>query len=311
MKPVPVADAAVAAIVTDPAIDTSAVSTGIVRRRGTGRLLAWSALGPVATVSAIIFIGLALVAIFAPLIAPTSPTGVDPLNVFAPSSAQHLLGTDDTGRDILSRLIYGARPSLAGPLLVVLLSSTVGTALGVAAAWYRGIADAVLSRVFDLLFAFPGIVLALLAATLFGPGFIAPVLALSIAYLPLVARLMRAAAMKERSLPYVEALQIQGASPWRITMRHLLPNILPLLVVQATIGFGYALLDLAAISFLGLGLQPPTADWGVMIADGKPSILDGNPQQSLYAAAVDVIAVVAVNLVGERLATRFGVAGTS
>ncbi len=134
--------------------------------------------------------------------------------------------------------------------------------------------------------------------------------ALSIAYVPIVARVVRTAALKERALPYIAALQVQGASGWTICLRHLLPNLLPLIVVQAAIGFGYAMLDLAAISFLGLGIQPPSPDWGVMIAGGQPAILDGNPQQSLYAALTVVVAVVSFNLVGERLARRFRIEET-
>jgi peptide/nickel transport system permease protein len=129
--------------------------------------------------------------------------------------------------------------------------------------------------------------------------------ALSIAYVPIIARVVRSAALKERNLPYVAALHVQGASGWTICLRHVVPNLLPLIVVQSAIGFGYAMLDLAAISFLGLGIQPPSPDWGVMVAGGQSAILDGNPQQSLYAAAVVVVAVVSFNLVGQRLAQLF------
>lgn len=283
------------------------VGAVIVRRRGLMWLSRVNVVGPLGLIAAALFALLVLAAVLAPFIAPHDPNGVDVLNVFAAPSASHPLGTDDTGRDLLSRLIYGARPSLAGPLLVIAISGVVGTALGVLCAWRRGLVDSVVSRVFDLLFAFPGIVLAILATTIFGAGFIAPVIALSVSYLPIVGRVMRAAALKERNLPYIEALQVQGASGPAISVRHLVPNIAPLLLVQATVGFGYALLDLATISFLGLGVQPPSPDWGVIVSEGKPSILGGNPQESLYAAIVIVVAVVAVNLVGERLAQYFEV----
>jgi len=248
---------------------------------------------------------LVLVALFAPLIAPHDPEAIDPLNVFAGSSSSHWLGTDDTGRDLLSRLIHGARPSLAGPAIVVLLSSTAGLLLAVVSGWVGGPVDAVISRGLDILFAFPGLILAVVAAAVFGAGFVAPVVALSIAFTPVIARTLRTAVLRERALPYVAALRVQGASGWRICLRHIVPNILPLLLVQSAVGFGYAMLDLASISFLGLGTQPPTPDWGVMAANGQPSILDGNPQQSLYAALVVVVAVVSFNLVGERLARHF------
>lgn len=261
--------------------------------------------GVVTTIALVVCALLTLIALLAPLLAPHDPNAVDPLNAFAPASGAHPLGTDDTGRDLLSRLIAGTRPSLAGPALVIVASTTVGAFLAIAAAWRGGWLDATIARLLEVLFAFPGLILAVVAAAVFGAGFVAPVVALSIAYVPIVARVVRTAALKERALPYVAALQVQGASGWSICLRHLLPNLLPLIVVQAAIGFGYAMLDLAAISFLGLGIQPPSPDWGVMIAGGQPAILDGNPQQSLYAALVVVVAVVCFNLVGERLARRF------
>ncbi|WP_232343856.1 ABC transporter permease [Actinoplanes awajinensis] len=256
--------------------------------------------------SAIVCALVVLVAILAPWITPHDPTAVDPLNAYAPFSGDHPLGTDDLGRDLLSRLMAGARTSLAGPLIVVLAAGTAGTALAVTAAWFRGWFDAAVSRLLDILFAFPGLVLAITVAAIFGAGFTAPVVALSLAFVPMIARVMRAAALRERNLPYIEALRVQGFSGWHICLRHLLPNLAPLLVVQAAIGFGYAMIDLASISFLGLGLQPPAADWGLMIANGQPSILAGFPQQSIEAAVAVVITVVAFTVVAERLAERFG-----
>jgi peptide/nickel transport system permease protein len=247
-----------------------------------------------------------LVALLAPWIAPYDPDAIDPLNADAPFSPQHLLGTDDLGRDLLSRLIHGSRTSLAGPLIVVLAAGTIGATIAITAAWFGGWFDASVSRALDVLFAFPGLVLAITVAALFGSGFVTPVVALSLAFVPVIARVMRAAALRERNLPYIEALRVQGFPAWRICLRHLVPNLAPLLMVQAAIGFGYAMIDLASISFLGLGLQPPAADWGLMIANGQPSILAGFPQQSVTAAVAVVITVVAFTAVAERLATRFG-----
>ncbi|MBP2329201.1 peptide/nickel transport system permease protein [Kibdelosporangium banguiense] len=273
------------------------------RRRMPG-LPRFGAVGAV-TVTASVVCGLfALVAIFAPLLAPHDPYALDALNAFASPSASHLLGTDDTGRDLLSRLIYGARPSLAGPALVIVLASTAGTVLAMLAAWFGGWIDAIVSRIAESLYAVPGLVLGVVAAAVFGSGFFAPVIALSIAYLPVILRVMRTAALRERNLPYIDALRMQGMGGMRICLRHLLPNILPLLLAQSAVGFGYAMIDLATISFLGLGIQPPAADWGVMVAAGKASILNGQPEQSLYAALVVMVAIVAFNLVGERIAQR-------
>ncbi|MDI6103456.1 ABC transporter permease [Actinoplanes sp. NEAU-A12] len=246
-----------------------------------------------------------LVALLAPWVAPYDPDALDPLNAYAPVTARHPLGTDDLGRDLLSRLIHGARTSLAGPLIVVLAAGAVGATVAISAAWFGGWFDALVSRALDVLFAFPGLVLAITVAALFGSGFVTPVVALSCAFVPVIARVMRAAALRERNLPYIEALRVQGFSAWHICLRHLVPNLAPLLMVQAAIGFGYAMIDLASISFLGLGLQPPAADWGLMIANGQPSILAGFPQQSIAAAVAVVITVVAFTAVAERLATRF------
>ncbi|MGW0561500.1 ABC transporter permease [Streptomyces sp. NPDC003016] len=245
-----------------------------------------------------------LLAVLGPLVAPHDPNAVDPFDVNAGPSGAHLLGTDDTGRDILSRIVCGTRSSLAAPAVVILVSTTLGTLLALTAAWAGGWPDRFVSGALDVIFGFPGLIMAVLAAAVFGAGLAAPVVALSIAYLPLITRVVRSAALKERNLPYVSALQLLGAPTHRIWLRHLLPNLLPLVLVQATIGFGYALLDVAAISFLGLGSQPPDPEWGLMVSNGAPSILAGRPQQSLYAGLVVLVVVVAFNLLGTGLSRR-------
>lgn len=264
---------------------------------------------PVVLVAAAFLLAVTLAAVLAPVIAPYDPNQLDLANSYAGSSTEHLLGTDASGRDILSRLLYGARISLAGPALVIAFSMTIGVALALAAAWYGGLVDALISRALEVLFSFPGLILAIVAVAVFGAGFWAPVAALSVAFVPVIARVLRAVALHERNLPYVSALHIQGASVPRIMLRHILPNLMPMIVVQAGIGFAYAMLDLAAISYLGLGLQPPTADWGVMVAGGQTSIIEGFPQQSLYAAVTVLVTVVSLNLVSGWLAERYDVTG--
>jgi peptide/nickel transport system permease protein len=248
-----------------------------------------------------------VVALLAPWIAPYDPNQVDILAAHEGPSAAHWLGTDALGRDLLSRLIWGARLSLLGPALIVVIATVVGTTLAIRAAWMGGWFDGVTSRVLDILFAFPGLIFAILAVAIFGPGLAAPVIALSIAYLPYDARILRSVAMRERNLPYIQACYVEGLPTRTITARHLLPNILPFVFVQATLSFGYALVDLAAISYLGLGVAPPTPEWGLMVANGQASILTGYPQESLYAGLLIVVTVVAFNLLGDRLATRFSV----
>ncbi|MCG7208457.1 ABC transporter permease [Streptomyces arenae] len=250
-------------------------------------------------------VALAVVAaVFAPLLAPYDPDAVDPTAVFRSASAAHWLGTDDTGRDILSRILYGARPSLLAPAVVTVTAGVAGTALAVTAAWFGGWTDRAVSAFLDVLFGFPGLVLAVVAAAVFGAGLRVAVLTLSLAYLPYIGRVVRTAALRERSLPYVAALRMLGIPGWRICLRHLTPNLLPLVLAQVATSFGYALLDVAAFSFIGLGAQPPTAEWGLMVANGSSGILAGRAEQSLYAGAVVVVFVIACNLLGGALSRR-------
>jgi peptide/nickel transport system permease protein len=243
-----------------------------------------------------------LLAAFGPLLAPQDPDAASLGNAYVGPVAGHAFGYDSQGRDLLSRLLTGARTSMAGPFLVVLFSVGAGSVLAVAAAWAGRWVDASISTVLDILFAFPAILLAVLAAAVFGAGLTAPALALAVAYTPYIARVLRGAALRERARDYVAACEVQGLSAVAICARHLLPNLMALIVAQATLTFGYAMVDFAAISFIGLGVQPPTADWGVMVASGQSGVLQGYPLESLTAGLCIVVVVVAVNLLGERLA---------
>lgn len=217
-----------------------------------------------------VFGAVALGAILGPWIAPYDPMQlyVGPENG-APSAA-NVFGTDDLGRDIFSRMLEGARASVFAPIFVVALSTAGG---------------------------------ALLAVAMFGKGLVAPVVALSIAYIPVVARLTQTAASRELGKPYIAALRVQGVSSLAICFRHLVPALVPVVAAQMAVGFGYAMLDLAAISFLGLGQQPPAADWGSMIASGQAGILAGAPEQSLFPAVFVVLAVLSVSIIGARVTT--------
>jgi peptide/nickel transport system permease protein len=243
-------------------------------------------------------------AAFGPLLTSANPDAVDLAQAYGAPGAQHLLAQDLLGRDILTRLIYGARTALIGPALVVLVSTLAGTALALTAVWFGGWLDTALTRVTDAVFAFPGLLLAILATALFGPGLPAAVVALSVSYTPYIARIVRGAALRERSLPYVAALRVQGLRGTAISLRHILPNITALIVANATLSFGFALIDLAALSFIGLGVQAPTADWGAMVAEGIPGIMQHYPQESLYAGILIVSTVAAANVLGDRLITR-------
>jgi peptide/nickel transport system permease protein len=273
----------------------------VVRPASTRVLGRLRATGPAGIASACVIAVATLAALFGTLLAPYSPVLTNLSLAWVGPDGGHLLGFDGQGRDVLSRLLAGAATSMLGPLGVVIGAMTAGTLLAVVAAWRRGAVDAVISSGLDILFAFPGILLAVLAAAVFGAGLPAAATALAVAYTPYVARVLRGAALKERGQPYVAALEVQGVSAPGICLRHLVPNMLPLVIAQATIMFGWAMVDLAAISFLGLGVQPPNPDWGVMISENQTGIPQGYPLPALAAGICIVVVVVAFNVLGERL----------
>jgi peptide/nickel transport system permease protein len=283
-----------------PAIRDEAVGRRHWSSRLTGRVGSQRGWLVAAVVLAIIVVCCA----FAPWIAPFDPNAVDLANVSAGSSAAHLLGTDAVGRDLLSRLIYGGRTTLLVPLLVTIGAGIAGTVLAMTSAWAGGPTDYVVARGFDIMFAFPGLLLAILLTAVMGPGLLTMTVALVIAYTPYVGRIIRSETVRQRNLPYISAVSLQGSSSVGIWVRHLLPNIAPLVWAQLTLTYAYSLLDAAALSFLGLGIQPPTPDWGVMVSEGEPGLTGGHPQESLYAGALIVIVVVAVSVIGNRLADR-------
>ena len=259
--------------------------------------------GPAGLASFVVIVVAILVGLAGPAAAPFDPelgqlsnSYVGPMQV-----PGHLLGFDGLGRDLLSRLLVGARTSLLGPMAVVAICMALGVFLAVSSAWRKGLYDSVVSSGLDIVFAFPGILLAILAATVFGAGLWSASIALAVAYTPYVARVLRGAALRERSQLYVAALEVQGAGSLSICARHLVPNMAPLIVAQATILFGYAMVDLAAISFLGLGVQPPKPDWGVMVNENQSGVLQGYPLAAIAAGVCIVIVVVACNVLGERL----------
>ncbi|KQR53610.1 ABC transporter permease [Leifsonia sp. Leaf336] len=256
----------------------------------------WLVIGALA-VLAVLTVG----AVLGPWIAPYDPNQLYTGPINGPSSLAHLFGTDDLGRDIFSRVLVGAQTSLFAPVFVVILSTALGVSVAIVGAWFGGWVSGGIARIVDVIFAIPGLVIAVLAVTIFGKGLAAPIVALSIAYIPVVARLTQTAASREIGRPFMAALRVQGVSGPAICFRHLVPALVPLVAAQMAVGFGYAMLDLAAISFLGLGQQPPAPDWGSMIASGQPGILAGAPEQSVYPSILVVVTVLAVGIVGARV----------
>ncbi len=278
-----------------PADPAKRTGRGLPGLRGTG---------VAAHISALILAVAGFVAVFGNALAPYDPNLSNLSYAFVGPIAGHPLGFDSQGRDLLSRVLAGARSSLIGPTLVVLLAMVVGVLLAVAAAWKGGKFDTFVSAGLDVLFAFPAIVLAILVSVVVEPGLKSATIALAIAYTPYIARVLRSAALRERARDYIAALEVQGIRATVICVKHLGRNLLPLIVAQGAVLFGYAMVDLAAISFLGLGVRPPQADWGVMVSTGQSGVLQGYPLESLSSGVCIVVVVIAVNILGERLTER-------
>ena len=269
-----------------------------------GRLRAFLGTDPLRAVSAAVCLLLALFAVGGSFLTRWTPDAIDMAGVNAGPSANHWLGTDSLGRDLFARVAAGARISLFAPAVIVLVAAVLAVAIALACAWHGGVVDMAAGRLMDILFAFPSLLFAVLAVAVFGTGLVAPVAALAIAYVPYLGRVFRAVAVRERHQPYVDACTLAGMPGWRICLRHLLPALLPYVRAQATIAFGYAILDLAGISFIGLGVQPPTADWGVMVSEGRQALLNGQPLEALTGVLFIAVTVIAFNVLGERLAAH-------
>lgn len=261
-------------------------------------------LGPIGLVASGVLAVIVLIAALAQWIAPYDPDFPDLLSALSGPSAQHLLGADALGRDLLSRLMWGARITLLGPTLVILIATVVGTVLALLSAWNGGIVDTVISWILDVLFSVPGIVFGLIAVAIFGPNLMTVVAGLSIGYIPYVARVVRGAALRERQMPYVQAAWLQGQSGIGISLRQILPNVQPIVTAQAVSSLGFAVVDLAAVSFLGLGVQPPTADLGLMVKSGFDSMLRGQPGEAISAGLAIVLIVWSITVIGDRLTSN-------
>ena len=251
-----------------------------------------------------IVVGAALLALLGPSMTPFDPAAQTlPLRLARPSAA-HPFGLDELGRDILARVLAGARISFLVGLTVVFVSASVGTLLGAAAGYFGGLLDDAISRVIDVLLAFPGLLLAIALVAVLGPSLANVLVALTIIGWVGYARLVRGQVLRARELDYVQAARAQGAGVARILWRHVIPAALPAVVVQATLGMAGAIVSEAALSFLGLGVQPPRPSWGNIIADGR-EYLSIAWWVSLFPGLCVFQAVIAFNLVGDGLRDAF------
>ncbi len=280
--------------------------SGSVRRRMLAEFWYYFSENRGAVIGLWIFVLLVITAIFAPVLAPYGPAERLPnANLLPPfweqgGTTAHLLGTDAIGRDILSRLIYGARYSLFIGIIVTTLALVGGISIGVIAGYFRGWVDTVIMRVMDIILAFPSLLLALVLVAVLGPGLTNAMIAIALVLQPHFVRLTRAAVMSEKGRDYVTAAKVSGAGHLRLMFRTILPNCMAPLIVQASLSFSSAILDAAALGFLGMGAQPPTPEWGTMLAEAREFILRAWWVVTFPGLAI-LITVLAINLVGDGL----------
>ncbi|MBF8184272.1 ABC transporter permease [Nonomuraea sp. K274] len=246
-------------------------------------------------------------AVFAPLVAPYAPDATDFSIIWAPPGPAHWLGTDQLGRDVLSRVIHGARPSLLGAIALLAFATVLGVAIGVVAAWWRGWVDTVLARVTDVMFAFPGLLFVVLIIAVFDRGSAPAIIGMGLAFAPVIAKFTRAIALEELARPYIDAYRLQGIGGFQLIGRYVLPNLLPTLVGYLVVLFGEGLMSLASLNFLGFGAQPPSSEWGLMVQEGRAGVIQGFFGPAIIPGLTIAVVVVATNVVGVRLSDKLAV----
>ncbi|WP_428846278.1 ABC transporter permease [Metallumcola ferriviriculae] len=253
-----------------------------------------------AVVGLIIVLVLILAALFAPAIAPYNPEKGELVQRLQAPSGANWLGTDAQGRDILSRVIFGSRISIQVGMITVGISLVIGTFLGAVSGYYGGVLDMLVMRFIDMMMAFPYILLAIAITAVLGPSLVNAMIAIGIVGIPIYARVVRGAVLSVKEQEYVEAARAAGCSDGRIIWRHVLPNCIAPIIVQATLGVGTAILDAAGLSFLGLGAKPPKPEWGLMLNQGKDS-LQTAPWTVMFPGLAILLVVLGFNLLGDGL----------
>ena len=249
---------------------------------------------------ALMILGLGVTAVFAPLIAPFPFDEQDFLAAQEPPSSQHWFGTDEFGRDIFSRIVYASRISLEVGFVAVSIGMFIGGLLGAVAGFYGHLTDNVIMRSMDILLAVPSTILAIAIAATLGPGLFNLMLAVGIATIPRYARIVRASVLSLRHLEFIEAAQAVGSSDFRIIRKHILPNCMAPVIVQATLGVASAILNTAGLSFIGLGIQPPTPEWGAMLSGARSYIRD-YPYMTIFPGLAIMLTVLSLNFLGDGL----------
>ena len=255
---------------------------------------------PGAAVGAVVLTGMILLAVFAPVVAPYDPIAQDTQAIRARPSADHLFGADTFGRDIFSRVLYGGRQSLPVGLVAVVIAAVAGVALGLVAGYYGRWVDGVIMRCVDLMLAFPGILLAMALVAILGTSLFNLMLAVGIASIPEYTRVVRGTVLSAREAEYVTAARVSGARDHTLMLRHILPNVLPPVIVLATLGIAGAIILGSTLSFLGLGIKPPEPEWGNMLSDGR-SMMRHFWWVSFFPGLAIMVTVLAINLLGDGL----------
>jgi peptide/nickel transport system permease protein len=261
-------------------------------------------LNPGAIIGLLVFLVLCVPLLVPGRLAPYDPTAVSPNEIFRPPSVRHWLGTDQFGRDMLSRLIYGTHISMSLGVVSVSLSVLISLPLGIVSGYYRGALDAVLMRLMDVVMAFPGILLALIIIAILGPGLANAMIAVGIGEAPAYTRVVRSTTLSVRGQSYIEAARAIGANDFRILLRYVLPNIVQPLIVISSVGFAVAIVIGSSLGFLGLGAQPPTAEWGTMVSEGR-TYLRSQWWISAFPGATIGATVLALNILGDALRDVF------
>lgn len=282
-----------------PAVPPQLSAQAAVRLKRRG-LIARLFTNPLSAIGAVCVMAMLAVAVFGPLMAAFDPIAMQPDIRLSPPDATHWFGTDDSGRDILSRIVYGTRYSLLSAVGILVMASVVGTVVGLVAALFGGWVDEVLMRLTDMFLAFPALVLAMGMAAALGPSLFNAMIAIVLVWWPWYARLVRGQALQLRQEAFVESALIAGASWWRIAVHHILRNCMTPLIVQISLDVGYAILTLAGLSFIGLGAQPPTPEWGSMVSVGRDYFLDQWWMVTFPGMAI-FFSVMAFNLFGDGL----------
>lgn len=245
-----------------------------------------------------------LMAVFAPIITPYKPEAQDLMNRFQAPSSKHLFGTDNFGRDVFSNVVYGARISLFIGLFATTISVILGTLIGAISGYFGGRIDNIIMRIVDVFLSIPSLVLAIAISAALGSGMFNLILAVSLAGVTSYARIVRGTVLSVKEQEFVEAARVGGAKDIRLIFRHILPNCTGPIIVQATLGVGTAILAAASLSFIGLGVQPPTPEWGGMLSNGRPYIRD-NPHMTLFPGLAIALTIFSLNLLGDGLRDAF------